>query len=121
MNRDFVEMLSVFSASGVEYLVVGAHALAVHASPLGGLSQDDFEIPGQVIQLGVVPNRIDLLTSITGVEFEDAWPRRQEVRIESLQVPILGREDLIRNKRATGRPQDRADLALLGADEDEAR
>jgi predicted nucleotidyltransferase len=151
MNRDFVEMLSAFSASGVEYLVVGAHALAVHArpratgdldlwirptpdnaqrvmsalrnfgAPLGGVSQRDLEIPEQVLQLGVVPNRIDLLTSITGVHFESAWPRRHEVSIEGVQVPILGREDLIRNKRATGRAQDRADLVLLEAEEGGAR
>ena len=147
MNSDFVEMLSAFSAAGVEYLVVGAHAFGVHAhpratgdldlwvhstpgnadrvlsalrkfgAPLQGVSANDFETPDRVLQLGVAPYRIDLLTSISGVDFEDAWPRRKEVLMEGLVVPVLGREDLIVNKRATGRPQDQADLAaLLGKD-----
>jgi hypothetical protein len=145
MNRDFVEMLSALSETGVEFLVVGAHALAVHArpratgdldlwvhptpenaarvlkalsrfgAPMKDITTDDFELPDRVLQLGVVPNRIDLLTSITGVAFSDAWPRRKIVSIEGLGVPVLSREDLIENKRATGRPQDRADLELLGA------
>ena len=147
MNRDFVEMLSALSETGVEFLVVGAHALAVHArpratgdldlwvrptaenaarvlsalsrfgAPLNDISADDFETPNRVLQLGVVPNRIDLLTSITGVTFGDAWPRRKVVSIEGLAVPVLGRVDLIENKRATDRPQDRADLELLGVSE----
>ncbi len=143
MNRDFVEMLSAFFEAGVEYLVVGAHALGAHVqpratgdldlwvrptaensarvmsalrqfgAPLDDVNAGDFEQPNQVIQLGVVPNRIDLLTSISGVSFADAWPRRKEVRVEGLMVPILGRDDLIRNKRATGRTQDLADLEIL--------
>ena len=147
MNRDFVEMLSALSETGVEFLVVRAHALAVHArpratgdldlwvrptpenaarvlnaltrfgAPLKDISAADLETPNRVLQLGVVPNRIDLLTSITGVAFGDAWPRRKVVTIEGLGVPVLGREDLIENKRATDRPQDRADLALLGVGE----
>lgn len=143
MNRDFVEMLSVFSAVGVEYLVVGAHALGVHAqpratgdldlwvrpspenasrvltalrrfgAPLLDVDESDFQQADRVLQLGVVPCRIDLLTSISGVVFEEAWTRRTEVRLEGLLVPVLGREDLIRNKRATGRPQDLVDLQIL--------
>jgi hypothetical protein len=143
MNRDFVEMLSALSETGVEFLVVGAHAVAVHArpratgdldlwvrstpenarrvlaalqlfgAPLETISTQDFEMPNRVLQLGVVPNRIDLLTSISGVSFEDAWPRREIVPVEGLAVPVLGRADLIANKRATDRPQDRADLEVL--------
>jgi hypothetical protein len=146
MNQDFVEMLSAFAEAGVEYLVVGAHALAVHArpratgdldlwvrpspenaarvltalrgfgAPLADIEPTDFHLPDRVVQLGVVPNRIDLLTGITGVSFEQAWPRRLEVPLAGLVVPILGREDLITNKRATGRSQDRADLEALGAE-----
>jgi hypothetical protein len=59
------------------------------------------------------PARIDILTSISGVSFEDAWPRRLTVRIGELQVPVLGRDDFLRNKRAVGRPKDIADIALL--------
>src|SRR5688572_12841390 len=125
MNQDFVEMLSAFGEAGVEYLVVGAHALAVHArpratgdldlwvrpspenaarvlialrrfgAPLADIEPTDFQLPDRVVQLGVVPNRIDLLTGITGVSFEQAWPRRLEVPLAGLIVPILGREDLI--------------------------
>ena len=146
MNQDFVEMLSAFGEAGVEYLVGGAHALAVHArpratgsldlwvrpspenaarvltalrrfgAPLADIEPTDFQLPDRVVQLGVVPNRIDLLTGITGVSFEQAWPRRLEVPLAGLVVPILGREDLITNKRATGRSQDRADLEALGAE-----
>ncbi len=143
MNRDFVEMLSEFSATGVEYLLVGAHAFAVHArpratgdldlwvrptaenearilealrrfgAPMFALEAGAFQRPGEVVQLGVPPHRIDLLTSISGVEFEEAWTRRIEVEVEGVLVPILGREDLIRNKRAADRPQDRADVSVL--------
>ena len=66
-----------------------------------------------VFQIGVPPNRIDLLTSITGVSFDEAWPHRQEVPVDALRVPVLGRADLVRNKRALGRPKDLADLVSL--------
>lgn len=143
MNRDFVEMLHALCDAHAEFLVVGAHAIAVHArpratgdldlwirptaenaaraylalvrfgAPLDQLTERDLATPEQVYQIGVPPNRIDLLTSISGVEFEDAWPRRIEVAIEGKPIPVLGRNDLIRNKEATGRARDRADLALL--------
>jgi hypothetical protein len=120
MNRDFVEMLSAFSVAGVEYLVVGAHAVGIHGTPratgdldlwvrptpenakrvldalrqfgapLANLSEQDFQQPDRVVQLGVVPNRIDLLTSISGVGFDEAWPRRLEVRIEGISIPGPG-------------------------------
>lgn len=147
MNRDFVEILSEFSAARVEYLLVGAHAFAVHARPRAtgdldlwvrptaenerrvlealrrfgaptfALEEGGFQRAGEVVQLGVPPHRIDILTSISGVEFEGAWTRRIEVEVEGVLVPILGREDLIRNKRAADRPQDRADVSLLEAGE----
>jgi hypothetical protein len=69
--------------------------------------------PDQVVQLGVAPYRIDLLTGIDGVAFEEAWPAREEVAMDGLTVPVLSRAHLIQNKRATGRPQDRADLDRL--------
>lgn len=90
------------------------NALARFGTPLQDISTEDFGVPDRVVQLGIVPNRIDLLTGITGVVFADAWPRRKNVILEGITVPILGREDLIRNKQATGRPQDRADLESLG-------
>ncbi len=143
MNRDFAEMLSALSAAGAEYLVVGAHALAAHGhpratgdldvwvrpdatnaekvwaalttfgAPLADLRKADLQTPGIVFQIGVAPVRIDILTAIDGVDFESAWTRRLNLEIDGQQVPLLGREDLIANKRAAGRPQDLADVAAL--------
>lgn len=143
MNPDFFDMLSALSGEGAEYLLVGAHALAAHGLPratgdidiwirpspenaervwralvgfgaaIPGASAADLEHPGWVFQLGVVPRRIDLMTSIDGVEFDDAWPNRLVVMLGTQPVPILGRLELIRNKRAVGRPQDLADAARL--------
>ena len=143
MNRDFVEMLSELCAANVEFLVVGAHALAAHGkpratgdldvwvrpseanaervlaalrrfgAPLFDLTRDDLVRPGTVFQIGVPPSRIDVLTEISGVGFDDAWPRRLTLAVEGVQVPVIGREDFLANKRAADRPKDRADIALL--------
>ena len=141
--RAFIESLN---SHGVEYLVVGAVALAHHGFPrytgdldvlvrgssenaarlermlrdfgLGGLGlkASDFVESYQVIQLGVPPQRIDILTSLTGVTFDAAWSTRTTAEIEGVPIHLIGREALIQNKRATGRPQDLADLAALGED-----
>lgn len=146
MNRDFAEMLSALSAAGAEYLVVGAHALAAHGrpratgdldiwvrpssdnadkvwaalagfgAPLSALKKQDLTTPGIVFQIGVEPVRIDILTAIDGVDFEGAWSRRIVVDVDGQSVPLLGKDDLIRNKRAAGRPQDLADVAALEQD-----
>ncbi|MBK8596575.1 MAG: hypothetical protein IPP07_10790 [Holophagales bacterium] len=143
MERDFVEMLSALNAAGVEYLVVGAHAMAAHGvpratgdldiwvratsenaprvldalrefgAPLFDLTLDDLSKPENVFQIGVVPVRIDLLTSITGVGFEEAWAGRMEILVEGVPFGVIGRVDLLRNKRATGRPKDLLDAATL--------
>ncbi|HUP01413.1 MAG TPA: hypothetical protein VM737_07840 [Gemmatimonadota bacterium] len=143
MNRDFVEMLSALCEAGADYLVVGAHAMAAHGrpratgdldlwvrssrenvervwaalerfgAPLQDLTMEDLVAAEIVIQIGVSPNRIDILTSITGVSFQEAWANRIEVRIEGITVPVLGRDELIRNKRAVGRPRDLADIEEL--------
>src|SRR5215216_7482012 len=139
LNPDYRDILSVFAEEGVKYLLVGAYALAVHGhvratgdidlwvecnrenatrimaalerfgAPLHQIEARDFETPGIVFQIGVAPRRIDILTSIDAVEFEEAWPQRQEVEVAGLQVPVIGRHHLLQNKRATGRPQDLAD------------
>lgn len=90
-------------------------ALQTFGAPLQalGIVQADFETHEQVVQLGLPPRRIDLLTSITGVGFEEAWPHRVTVRVDSLDIPILGREQLLRNKRALGRARDLADIEAL--------
>jgi hypothetical protein len=148
MNPDFVEMLSELSATGAEFLVVGAHALAAHGlpratgdldiwvradnenaprvlealrrfgAPLFDLSLDDLSKPGTVFQIGTAPTRIDILTGVSGLMFGEAWSRRTTVRIGELPVGVIGREDLIRNKRATGRPQDLVDADRLERHQD---
>jgi len=145
MNPDFVEMLSALRDAGADYLVVGAHALAAHGrpratgdlalwvrptadnarrgyaalgafgAPLRDLTVNDLVSPDVVFQIGVAPARIDILTSVSGVRFDEAWPDRLMVRIETLDVPVIGRDALIRNKRAAGRPRDLADVAELEA------
>jgi hypothetical protein len=136
-------MLSALSEEGVEFLIVGAYALAAHGlpratgdldiwirrspanadrarralqrfgAPLAELTAEDLLRPQLVFQIGVAPRRIDILTSIDGVEFDDAWADRQSVAVEGLTLPVIGRAHLIQNKKAVGRPQDLADVAWL--------
>jgi hypothetical protein len=143
MNRDFAEMLAALSEAKAEFMVIGAHAVAVYGrpratgdldiwirptrenaervwealtafgAPLHQISLDDLTSDDVVFQIGVAPNRIDILTTIGGVRFDEAWPRRVKVELWNLTVPVIGRDDLIRSKRAAGRPQDLADLADL--------
>ena len=152
LDRDFKEFVSLLNARSVRYLVVGGYAVAAHGLPrytgdfdawiwlseenaqkvlgvleefgFGGfdITEEDFTREDSVVQLGYPPHRIDLLTSISGVTFEDAWSRRLNVEIEGEVVGFIGREDLITNKRAVGRPQDLADVArLLAGSNDEQR
>ncbi len=143
MNLDFSELLSTFNAHGVEYLVVGAHALAAHGhvratkdldvwvrpsvenaprvlralaafgAPVQELTEKDLATPDLIFQIGVAPVRIDVISAIDGVEFVDAWRGRVEARLEGVRVPVLSVEDLIRNKKASGRLQDLADVERL--------
>ncbi len=149
LDRDFKEFVSLLNAHSVRYLVVGGYAVAAHGLPrytgdfdawiwlseenaqkvlgvldefgFGGLdiTEEDFTREDSVVQLGYPPHRIDLLTSISGVTFEDAWSRRLNVEIEGEVVGFISREDLITNKRAVGRPQDLADVARLLAGSDD--
>jgi glycine cleavage system aminomethyltransferase T len=143
LDPDFKEFVESFVANDVRFLIVGGYAVAVHGLPrytgdldawiwvspqnaervlrsleaFGfselGLTKDDFLKPDSVIQLGYPPYRIDILTAIEGVEFDDAWSRRLIVAVDDLEVPFIGRDDLLANKRAAGRPQDIADVARL--------
>lgn len=143
MNPDFADMLSALSAAGVEFLIVGAHALAAHGvpratgdldiwvrpspdnadrtlralvsfgAPLSDLSPEDLTRPDTVFQIGLPPARIDILSGITGVSFDEAWSRRILVRVGQFEVPVLSKADFATNKRALGRPKDLADMALL--------
>ena len=143
MNRDFNDLLSALNAQRAEYLVVGAHALAAHGhvratkdldvwvrperanaervlaalrsfgAPLHDLTQADLTKAGLVFQIGVPPVRIDLLTAIDGVAFDEAWEERVRTRFGGVEVGVLSRNHLIRNKRASGRLQDLADVEWL--------
>lgn len=142
LNPDFRDMLSALSAEGVEFLigayVVGAHArpratgdldiwvrptrenarrvlraLKRFGAPLFDLTEEDLVCEETVFQIGIPPQRIDILTGITGVDFESAWNRRMGVSVDGVRLEFIGRADLIANKRATGRPKDLADLAYL--------
>lgn len=81
-----------------------------------GVRLADLEAPDTVIQIGLPPRRIDVLTDVTGLVFDVAWNARVVLRIDALDVPFLGRDDLIRNKRATGRYKDLGDIEALGED-----
>jgi len=149
VNRDFVDLLSAFAAREVEYLVVGAHALAAHGhvratkdldvwirptpanaakafqalgdfgAPLFDLDEADLATPGTVFQIGVAPVRIDVLTSIDGVDFDAAWSERVTTRVGGVPATVLSRRHLIQNKRASGRLQDLADVERLERGDDE--
>jgi len=143
MNRDFEEMLLALSEAGADFMVIGAHAVAVYArpratgdldiwvrntpdnaervwkalvefgAPLDQLTREDLSSDAVVFQIGVAPSRIDILTTIGGVEFAEAWGRRTEIALWGVTVSVIGREDLIRSKRAAGRERDLADVAEL--------
>ena len=90
-------------------------ALTNFGAPIEGLGieQRDFIEPGMVVQVGLPPRRIDLMTSITGIEFDAAWATHVTVTVAGIAIPVLGRESLLANKRALGRPQDLADVDAL--------
>jgi hypothetical protein len=143
LNQDFRDLLSVFNDHGVEFLVVGAHALAAHGhvratkdldvwvrpsasnarrvisalqafgAPTDAVSESDFATPGITFQIGVEPVRIDIITAIDGVSFEPAWQNRIAAEYGGVTVFVLSKDDLITNKRASARPQDLADIAAL--------
>jgi hypothetical protein len=143
LNPDFKDILSAFIAEKVEFLVVGGYAMAFHGyvratgdidlwirvseengnrvwralerfgAPLFDLNMEDLQTPGMVFQIGIVPNRIDIITQINGVEFEDAWKEHRTVEIENLQVPVIGKAQLLINKKSTGRIKDRNDALWL--------
>jgi hypothetical protein len=145
VDEDFIDLLGAFADEGVRFMVVGAHAMAVHGVPRAtgdldvwieptaenaeriwralatfgapldslGIALEDFVRPDMVVELGLPPRRIDLMTGITGVSFPGAWAERIMVSVEGREIPFLGRRALTENKRATGRPKDLSDLDAL--------
>ena len=142
-NPDFQDFIQCLNQNAVRYLVVGGYAVAIHGHPrytkdmdiwleispdnaqrllqaldqfgFGqlGLTAEDFLNPDQVIQLGYPPNRIDLLTTIDGVNFEDCYPSRLEITVDNLTVYFIDLESLKKNKKASGSLQDLADIENL--------
>lgn len=145
INPDFKDLFKTLNDEKVRYLVVGAHAVGLHAdprytkdldvwvetspdnsgrlwralasfgAPLEGISEEDFRDQQLVYQIGMEPNRIDLMFGVTGVTFETAWQNRVRSTYGGVPVCFLGKSDLIRNKRATGREQDLLDVQRLTA------
>ena len=145
LNEDFRDLLLDFADAAVEFVIVGAFAVAYHGVPRAtgdmdvfvrpspenarrvfqalvrfgaplasaGVKPEDFQAPGIVYQIGQPPRRIDVLTEISGVSFDEAWTTRQSVRFEGRDVHFIGRDELLRNKKAVGRPKDLADLSRL--------
>ena len=144
VQPDFRELLVLFNAHSVEYIVVGGYALAFHGAPrftgdldifvrptaqnagrilaalndfgFGSLNlgAEDFSTQDRVVQLGVPPVRVDLITSLSGVSWEECWAGRQPGAYGDVPVAFIGREQFIANKRAVGRTKDLADLEALG-------
>ena len=143
LNEDYKEMLQGLSDEKVEFLLVGAYALAAHGypratidldlwikrstenaaavmralvrfgAPLHNLSQQDLQEAGTVFQIGVAPRRIDIITRASGLQFQDAFKHAIIVDIEGIQMHVLSIDDLIRNKRAAARTKDLADVEAL--------
>jgi hypothetical protein len=141
-NKNFREFIELLNSTKVRFLIVGGHAVGLHGYPrftadldvwiatdpgnaekvlqvlkdfgFGNMfSVQDFQKRGYAIQLGRQPSRIDILTSIDAVEFDDAYKNRQRIKADGLALPVIALPDLLTNKRATARPQDLADVAKL--------
>jgi len=143
LQADLREFIVLLNSHNIEYILVGGHAVAFHGYPrftgdidflirtthsnvqrilevlaafgFGGLgiSEHDLLEPGRIVQLGQSPNRIDILTSISGVDFGSAWQSRVQTTIDGQSVPLIGWNELLQNKRAAGRKKDLADLEKL--------
>ncbi len=148
VNFDFKELLSILADKGVKYLVIGGYAvirygeprytkdldlwvfadpenaqaifsaLKAFGAPLTNLTPDDFSEEGYFYQMGVPPVRVDILMSVPGLSFDDAWERRENVDFDGVIMPFISRQDLIISKRASGRPQDILDADALEIPQD---
>jgi len=144
VQQDFKELLALLNEHKVEYVIVGGYALAFHGAPrytadldilvksdkqnaeciLAALkdfgfadiklSIEDFEKPDMIVQLGVVPVRIDIITSLTGVSWEQVYSNRVKGKYGNVPAGYIGLEQFIANKKAVGRKRDLADLEALG-------
>lgn len=145
LNPDFKDALAALCAEGAEFIIVGAYAVGAHGAPrstgdldifvrpspenaprvwralrqfgapLRDLSIQDFESKDLIYQIGVPPSRVDIITGISGVTFEEAWEGHIEHEVEGQVIPVLGLQELLENKRASGRTKDLADAETLEA------
>jgi hypothetical protein len=145
-NSDLIELLAALNDAGAKYLVIGAYALAFHGypratkdagifigtnsdnarkvwdalvafgAPLSDLTVEDLSTPNTFFVMGRPPMQIDVITTIDGVTFDEAWKTRIPKTFSSTPVNVIGRAELIANKRQSGRPQDIADVAILESD-----
>ena len=143
LNADYRDMVTCLQFEGVEFMLVGGYAVGLHGwprttfdidfwilanpknatalmralkrfgAPLMDLSEEDFHVPGIVFQIGTEPQRIDILSSVSGVKYEDAVLRAELMQVDGLSLKVISLEDLIANKRASGRPKDIADALAL--------
>lgn len=147
LSQDFIDILSAFSEENVEYILVGGYALGFHGyargtgdidlwvrpepanaervmralkrfgAPLFEVTNSDFELQGTVFQIGLPPNRIDVITDIAGVDFDTAWPGRKIISHQGLVLPLLEKALLLANKKAMARLKDLNDIAWLEKEE----
>lgn len=143
LNQNFKDMLSAFNEAGADYLIVGAYAMAAYGcprstgdidfwvratpenaervwqalakfgAPTDQISVEELSAKNVVFQIGVAPQRIDILTSISGIQFDQAWPHRFSVDLDGLQANIISQSDFLINKMASGRPKDLLDVDIL--------
>ena len=148
LNPDFRDMLLSLNRAKVDFIVVGAFALSSHGrpratgdidiflrnsaenadrviealrdfgAPLNKISSEDFTSNDNVVQIGVEPRRIDLMTRISGVTFDEAWKNKLLVSVDDLDVFVLSRADLLKNKSAADRSKDKGDIAWLTENQD---
>ena len=142
-NPDWKDLFAALCDAGADFLLVGGHAVMFHSvprytkdldvwvrptpdnaarvhrallafgAPMSDLAVEDLAVPDTIFQIGVAPNRIDVITAVDGVGFKDAWARRIETTYGGVPIAVMSREDLITNKKASGRPQDLLDVEML--------
>jgi hypothetical protein len=143
LNEDYKEMLRILSGNKAKFLVVGAYAMGAYGypratgdfdiwvetsaenskrifkslfefgAPLSDITEKTFTEKGIVFQIGVMPRRIDIITHIDGISFKDAYKTRKTIEIEGLKIPFISKQNLIKNKKATGREKDKLDVKYL--------
>lgn len=143
LNRDYKDILHLLLKNKVKFLVVGAYAMGVYGYPratgdldicvesspknservfialsefgaaISNITRDTFCEEGIIFQIGVAPQRIDIITKIDGVDFKSAYRNRKKVKVEGIEIPFLSKRDLIKNKESTGREKDKLDARYL--------